>query len=96
VRPVRDTARIARQLLRLGLRLAPLRTSLAFAVPLALVGVGSLGYHRHEVGRAALADASWLVGAGILAAIGLAAEQRVRKRRGRAAAKLVASPRLTT
>jgi glycosyltransferase involved in cell wall biosynthesis len=89
VRPVRDTLRIARQLLWLGLRFAPLRTAMAIALPLVVAGAASSGCHLLESGRLSLADAGWLLSAVLVVSVGAGAEQRVRKRRGLAAAGLV-------
>jgi hypothetical protein len=86
VRPLPDTLRIARQLLRLGVRLAPFRTSLLIALPL--------------LAAAALLDASTrftpapLVSAAIgvlIVALGWLLEQRVRRRRDAVPAPIVAS-----
>lgn len=95
VRPVRDTLYIARQLFRLGVRFAPLRTSLAMALPLFVLGGGVYLYHAVWTGGA-LIDFIW-VGTGIaILAVGAAAEQRLRRRRESAAADVVASPGLMT
>ena len=88
VRPVRDTLRIARQLLRLGVRLAPFRTSVVIALPLFVVSVAAASYH---LGRLTPAGLAALAAGIIVLATGLAAEQRVRRRRGLAVADVVPS-----
>lgn len=88
VRPVRDTLRIARQLLWLGLRFAPLRTAVAIALPLLGTGLVGAGCHLLQSGRLSLADAGWLMSAVLAVAIGAGAEQGVRRRRGLASAGL--------
>lgn len=80
VRPLRDTLRIARQLLRLGLRLAPWRTALALAVPLLAVGAAGALVHALELGRLTAGDLAWLAAGGLLLGLGMAAEHRVRRR----------------
>ncbi len=81
LRPVRDTLRIARQLLRLGLRFAPLRTSMVLAFPLlvAFVGASSRQVIRRE--PIILGDLGWLVAGVATLAAGLRAEQQVRRQR---------------
>ena len=91
VRPIRDTLRIARQLLRLGVRLAPWRTAVALGVPLLLVGVALLAarlWRGEALGAAGIGAAALGL---LVLAVGAAAEQRVRRRRDRAAAALLAS-----
>ena len=80
IRPIRDTARIARQLLRLGVRLAPLRTSLAVALPLIAVGASSAFYDLLRQGLTS-GDAAWLASGVLALGAGVGAEQRVRRRR---------------
>jgi hypothetical protein len=80
VRPLRDTARIARQLLRLGLRFAPLRTAAAIALPVLVVSVGLSTYHLAQLGRITPGDLAWWVASLVTLAIGVGAEQRVRRR----------------
>lgn len=75
VRPIHDTLRIARQLVRLGLRFAPLRTSLALALPLVVGGGAALVCRHGAIGLAALAAAVAVV------AFGARAEQGARRRR---------------
>lgn len=80
LRPVPDTFRIGRQLLRLGLRFAPLRTLVALGVPLATIAALTLRACSHE----AVAAQTWRVGAGVLlslVAVAGAAEWRARRRR---------------
>lgn len=71
VRPVRDTWRIARQLLRLGVHLAPLRTAAVLGVPLLLAGLAILAAQRWQTGALLTAGLGLL-----LLAIGAAAERR--------------------
>jgi glycosyltransferase involved in cell wall biosynthesis len=75
VRPIPDTLRIARQLLRLGLRFAPLRTALALTLPLFAVGAAAMAD-----GAAALGSLAWLT-SGVAVVLGARAEQRARRRR---------------
>lgn len=91
IRPVGDTLKIARQLLRLGLRFAPFRTGLPAAILLLLVFAASSADHLVQTGRVTGADLAWLAVALSILAVGLAAEQRVRRRRGVAARELAAS-----
>ena len=91
VRPIRDTLRIARQLLRLGVRLAPWRTAVALGGPLLLAGVALLAarlWRGEALGAAGIGATA--IGLLVLA-VGAAAEQRVRRRRDLAAAALLAS-----
>jgi glycosyltransferase involved in cell wall biosynthesis len=81
VRPARDTLRIARQLLWLGLRFAPLRTALAIAAPLFLAGAASSAYHLLRHGHVVAWDFIWPAAGLLLLAGGARAEQRVRRRR---------------
>jgi glycosyltransferase involved in cell wall biosynthesis len=81
VRPLRDTARIARQLLWLGWQLAPLRTLAALLLPLLVVALGRSAYHLFELGRINQADVAALAVVALGLAIGAGAEQRVRRRR---------------
>jgi glycosyltransferase involved in cell wall biosynthesis len=90
VRPLRDTWRIARQLLRLGIRFAPWRTALLFAVPLLAVGLAGAVLHRADGAPLAPVDLAATAAAVLLAIAGLTAEQRVRRRRDLAAEALVA------
>jgi glycosyltransferase involved in cell wall biosynthesis len=83
IRPVRDTFRIARQLLRLGLRFSPLRTSAAVVFPAAALLLGSSARYLVRQDRVPALDQAWLaVSLGILG-VAFAAEQRVRRRRDR-------------
>jgi hypothetical protein len=86
VRPLPDTLRIARQLLRLGVRMAPFRTSLLIALPLlaaaALLDASARFAPTHLVSAAA----------GLLVvALGWVLEQRVRRRRDAVPGPMVAS-----
>lgn len=81
VRPLRDTARITRQLLFLGMRLAPLRTSAALLLPPLAVGLASSAYHLSLVGGLSVADVVLLAVSTSGMALGAIAEQRVRRRR---------------
>ena len=86
VRPLPDTLRIARQLLRLGVRLAPFRTSLLIALPL-LAAAGLLDASaRFAPAHLVAATAALLV-----VALGWLLEQRVRRRRDALPARMVAS-----
>ncbi|MFN8644272.1 MAG: glycosyltransferase family 2 protein [Candidatus Binatia bacterium] len=81
VRPIRDTLRIARQLLRLGVHLAPLRTAAALALPLLLVGLAALAAHLWRTGSAGVGEAVALALGLLVLAVGAAAERRARRRR---------------
>jgi glycosyltransferase involved in cell wall biosynthesis len=91
VRPLRDTWRIARQLLRLGLRFAPWRTALAFALPLLGLGLAGVLLRRAAGAAIAASDVIALAAAALLAIAGAAAERRVRRRRDLAGDPLVTS-----
>lgn len=91
VRPIRDTLRIARQLLRLGVRLAPWRTAAVLGGPLFLAGVAILAarlWRGDGLGAAGIGAAALGL---LVLAVGAAAEQRVRRRRDLAAAAVLAS-----
>jgi glycosyltransferase involved in cell wall biosynthesis len=76
IRPLRDTLRIARQLARLGVRLAPRRTAAAIAMALGAVGAGLAAAHwRSAGGVGPIALVSWLAG-GAVYALGVRAERR--------------------
>lgn len=79
--PVRDTLRIARQLLRLGARFAPLRTTLVIASPVALALAASSAVHLLERGGPTSGDLSWLAAVFAVVAAGTVGEVRVRQRR---------------
>jgi hypothetical protein len=81
VRPVRDTLRIGRQLVWLGLRFAPLRTSVLVALPLFVASVGLSAYHLFELGHVTPTDVVWLTASLLALAAGVGAEQLVRRRR---------------
>ena len=87
--PLRDTYRIARQLLWLALRFAPFRTSVSIALPLLAACVGSSLYHLRQQGHLNSWDLVWLAASIITLAAGIAAERRVR--RSAAARDFVAS-----
>jgi glycosyltransferase involved in cell wall biosynthesis len=91
VRPVRDTLRIARQLLRLGLRFAPFRTSVSIALPLLVASAVVSAYHLLTPGHVGAADLASPTAGVLMLAIGLAAEQRVRRRRCLTAGHFVTS-----
>ena len=95
IRPVRDTLRIARQLLRLGVLLAPLRTAAAIALLLFVSSAGSSAYHVLQLGRLTPGDLAWLAASIVALATGGRAEQRVRRRRCLAAADFAPSRGLT-
>jgi hypothetical protein len=91
VRPLPDTLRIARQLVRLGLRFAPFRTSLLIALPLVVAGGTFSAYGLLTSGRLTPAGlASTAVGI-LVFGLGLAVEQQVRRRRSLAPGTFVAS-----
>lgn len=79
--PLRDTLRIARQLLRLGMVFAPFRTTVPLACALALAFIASAARHMVTVHRVFTCDVAWLVAAAVTLAVGVRAEQRVRRRR---------------
>lgn len=81
VRPLRDTYRIGRQLLWLGLRLAPLRTSAALATPLVVISAGSVCYDVLRLGAPAPDTLGWLAGGIAVLGIGVRAEHRLRRDR---------------
>lgn len=83
VRPLRDTWRIGRQLLRLGLRLAPQRTSVALAAPLVLISAGSWAADLVRAGAVAADTLGWLAGGIAVLGIGARAELRLRRHRDR-------------
>jgi glycosyltransferase involved in cell wall biosynthesis len=87
VRPIRDTARIAKQLLRLGVRLAPLRTAVAVALPL----LAASGLGAAYAGHVSVLEVAGALAALLIATAGWIAQQRVRRRRDLAAAELVAA-----
>ena len=93
VRPARDTLRIARQLLRLGVSFAPLRTSIAVVLLLVALGVASSLFHLLEHGQLSGWDLAWPVLGVAALASGARAEQRVRRRRGLAGEACVDSRR---
>ncbi len=93
VRPARDTVRIARQLLRLGIRFAPLRTTLAAVMPLLIFGMVSSAYHLLERGHLTVWDLTGPALGVVAMATGARAEQRVRRRRSVAADTCVGSQR---
>ncbi len=95
VRPFRDTTRIARQLFWLALRFAPLRTAIAVALPLSGASLAVSAYHLVQRGHLTPGDLAWLAGSVVIVAAGIGAEQRVRRRRGLAAADLIPSRGLT-
>jgi glycosyltransferase involved in cell wall biosynthesis len=81
IRPVRDTLRIARHLLWLGLRLAPFRTAVVIALPLFVASLGSSFSHLVRLGRITLADMALLVAGSLVLGSGIRAELGVRRRR---------------
>ena len=89
--PLRDTYRIARQLLWLALRFAPWRASVSIALPLLAVGLGSSLYHLRQQGHLNTGDFACLAAGVIALAVGLAAERRVRRQRSAATRDFVAS-----
>jgi glycosyltransferase involved in cell wall biosynthesis len=85
VHPVRDTTRIARQVLWLGWTLAPLRSSVAMlAFPLGAAVASSVCRVLAD-GSPGVAEIAVVAGVGAGLAIGYAAEHRVRLRRNAAA-----------
>jgi glycosyl transferase family 2 len=85
IRPVRDTVRIARHLFWLGLRLAPLRTAGAIALPLCVTGLGLSAYDLFRLGRITPGDLAVLVAGVLVLGNGIRAELGVRRRRDVAA-----------
>jgi glycosyltransferase involved in cell wall biosynthesis len=81
VRPLRDTFRIARQVLWLGWRAAPLRTLAAVLCPLLAIGIVSSAYHLAALGHVTRGDVAACVGYAVGLAVGLWAERRARRRR---------------
>jgi len=81
IRPLRDTARIGKQLIRLGIHLSPWRTSLVFCAPLALVGIGLAVDHLHAGVAVGGAAQMWGIAAAVVGGFGWCAERRVRRRR---------------
>jgi hypothetical protein len=79
VRPIPDTLRIGRQLLRLGIRFAPLRTAAWVAATCAVMFVLSAAWHAATSGPT-FADVGYLVAAGTVLALGAYGEGRVRRR----------------
>jgi glycosyltransferase involved in cell wall biosynthesis len=79
VRPIPDTLRIGRQLLRLGIRFAPLRTSAWVAATCALMFALSSAWHA-ATSRPTSIDVGYLVAGGAVLALGAYGEGRVRRR----------------
>ena len=79
VRPIPDTLRVGRQLLRLGIRFAPLRTAAWVAGACALMFALSSAWHAAS-SRPMSADVGYLVAAGTALALGAYREGRVRRR----------------
>jgi len=78
LRPIRDTLRIGRQLLRLGIRFAPLRTAAWGAAVCAVMFALSSAWHA--VTGPTFADVGYLVAGGTVLAFGAYAEGRLRRR----------------
>ena len=81
IRPVRDTFRIGRQLLRLGIVLSPLRTSLALALVFAALFAATSTWELLALGHIPPIAFWWLGASSATLGAGLAAELRVRRRR---------------
>src|SRR5262245_31498222 len=79
VRPIPDTLRIGRQLLRLGIRFAPLRTAAWVAGTCAVIFALSSAWHAATSAPTA-ADVGYLVAGGTVLALGAFGEGRVRRR----------------
>jgi glycosyltransferase involved in cell wall biosynthesis len=79
VRPILDTLRIGRQLLRLGIRFAPLRTAAWVAGGCAVIFALSSAWHAATSGPTS-ADVGYLVAGGTVLALGGYGEGRVRRR----------------
>jgi len=79
VRPIRDTARIGRQLLRLGIRFAPLRTAAWVAAACGFAFVLSSAWHAATSGPT-FTDVGYLVAAAMVLGWGAYAEGRLRRR----------------
>lgn len=81
IRPVRDTLRIGRQLLRLGIRFAPFRTAVALALPFFVAFVASSLHHIVRRSGVLSTDWLWLIAGIIALGAGLRAEHRLRQQR---------------
>ena len=79
VRPIPDTLRIGRQVLRLGIRFAPLRTAAWVAGTCALMFALSSAWHAATSGPTSV-DVGYLVAGGTALALGAYGEGRVRRR----------------
>jgi len=88
-RPLRDTARIGRQLARLGMHFVPLRTVATGAVPLLALCTVSAAYHALRFRIATPSDVAGVAAGLALLMVGARAELRARRRRGEPAAELV-------
>ncbi len=81
IRPVPDTLRIGRQLLRLGLLLSPLRTALALALAFGVMFVATSTWDLLSLERIPAVTFWWFGASTATFGAGLAAELRVRRRR---------------
>jgi hypothetical protein len=79
LRPIRDTLRIGRQLLLLGIRFAPLRTAAWVAAPCGIMFAVSSAWHV-ATSAPTFADVGYLVAGGVVLALGAYAEGRLRRR----------------
>src|SRR5439155_597880 len=79
VRPIPDTLRIGRQVLRLGIRFAPLRTAAWVAGTCALMFALSSAWHAATSGPTS-ADVGYLVAGGTVLALGAYGDGRGRRR----------------
>jgi glycosyltransferase involved in cell wall biosynthesis len=81
LRPLGDTLRIGRQLLRLGIRFAPLRTAAWVAAGCGIVFALSSAWHAATSGPT-LTDVGYLVAGAMVLALGAYAEGRLRRAQG--------------
>jgi glycosyltransferase involved in cell wall biosynthesis len=79
LRPIRDTLRIGRQLLRLGIRFAPLRMAAWVAAVCAIMFALSSAWHA-TTSAPTFMDVGYLVAGGLVLALGAYAEGRLRRR----------------
>jgi hypothetical protein len=76
--PIRDTLRIGRQLLRLGIRFAPLRTAAWVAAVCGIVFALSSAWHA-ATSAPMVTDVGYLIAGGMVLALGAYAEGRLRR-----------------
>ncbi len=81
LRPIGDTLRIGRQLLRLGIRFAPFRTGAWAAAVCGIMFALSSAWHA-ATSASTFTDVGYLMAGGMVLALGACAEGRRRRRRG--------------